>query len=92
MSSSAVDDVALARHVSVNEEGLEVVLADGRQLTVPLDWFPRLKHASPEAKANWELLGDGEGIHGEDADEDLSVAGLLAGTRPPEESSGVGSR
>lgn len=83
MSSLAPEVVALARHVSVTEDDLEVVLADGRRLTVPLDWFPRLKQASPEAKANWELIGDGEGIHWEEADEDLSVAGLLAGPRPP---------
>ena len=47
---------------------------------VPLSWFPRLDAAAPEALQRWELLGDGEGIHWPDADEDLSMAGLLAGS------------
>ena len=48
---------------------------------MPLTWFPRLLAANPSARANWQLLGDGDGIHWPDADEDLSVAGLLAGSR-----------
>jgi hypothetical protein len=54
-------------------------LADGRTIIVPLAWFPRLLHATPEQRRRWELLGDGEGIHWPDVDEDLSVAGLLRG-------------
>ena len=57
-----------------------VELVDGRTITAPLVWFPRLSQATEEQLANWELLGNGEGIHWPDVDEDLSVAGLLAGT------------
>jgi len=81
MSSSGPELRALARQVEVNEHELCVALADGRRIIVPLAWFPRLMAATPAARANWQLLGDGEGIHWPDADEDLSVAGLLAGTR-----------
>ena len=69
----------LARRVEVTADELRLDLADGRRLSVPLVWFPRLVAATPEARANFELLGDGEGIHWPDADEDLSVAGLLVG-------------
>jgi hypothetical protein len=50
-------------------------------ISVPLSWFPRLLRATPAARARWEILGDGEGIHWPDADEDVSVEGLLAGNR-----------
>lgn len=83
MSSSTVDTVPLARDVEVTEDELRVVLTDGRRLAVPLAWFPRLEAARPGARQRWELLGNGEGIHWPEADEDLSVAGLLAG--PPKQ-------
>jgi hypothetical protein len=70
----------LARRVEVTDDELTVVLADGRRISAPLAWFPRLLRATPEQRANWELLGDGEGIHWPSADEDLSVSGLLRGT------------
>jgi hypothetical protein len=60
---------------------LTVWLADGRTVTVPLVWFPRLLTANAQAREKWELLGDGEGIHWPEIDEDLSVEGLLAGSR-----------
>ena len=68
---------AKARGVSVGEDELTVLLADGRKISVPLAWFPRLLHATPDQRRNFELLGDGHGIHWPDIDEDLSVAGLL---------------
>lgn len=80
MSSSVVEANPRAQEVSVSEDELTVALADGRRISVPLAWFPRLLHASPAQRANWELLGDGEGIHWPDVDEDLSVAGILWGT------------
>jgi hypothetical protein len=83
MNTSTVEVRPLARHVEVTEHELRVELADGRRLAVPLQWFPRLLNASEEARQHWELLGDGDGIHWPDADEDLSVAGLLKGFRPP---------
>jgi len=81
MSTSPIEVRPLARTVEVTNDELIVGLADGRVITVPLVWFPRLVQADPAARRNWELLGDGEGIHWPDADEDLSVEGLLAGNR-----------
>ncbi len=81
MSSFPLEFKALATHVVVTEDELKVDLADGRSVSVPLTWFPRLLAATPEARAKWELLGAGEGIHWPEADEDLSVAGLLEGNR-----------
>ena len=81
MSTSPHEFRALARTVEVTDDELTVGLADGRTITVPLVWFPRLAQASAEARNKWELLGDGEGIHWPEADEDLSVEGLLAGNR-----------
>lgn len=81
MSTSPIELRPLARTVAVSDDELTVGLADGRVITVPLVWFPRLVRASAPARARWELLGDGEGIHWPDADEDLSVEGLLAGNR-----------
>ncbi|MGE0144382.1 MAG: DUF2442 domain-containing protein [Planctomycetota bacterium] len=72
-----------ATDVLVTADELSVALADGRRVIVPLAWFPRLLHASAEQRSNWRLLGDGEGIHWPDVDEDLSVAGLLRGTAAP---------
>lgn len=77
-------EVPAIQDLSVSEDSLEVDLADGRSLVVPLAWFPRLLHATPAERANWRLIGRGEGIHWEDVDEDISVAGLLAG-RPSAE-------
>jgi len=71
----------LASEVVVSEDELTVRLADGRRLSVPLVWFPRLLHASKEQRNRFELIGDGEGIHWEELDEDISIAGLLRGVR-----------
>ena len=80
MSSSPVDaGVAQAQRVSVTEDTLTVDLIDGRSASVPLGWFPRLVHGTPEERKNWRLIGRGEGIHWPDLDEDISVADLLAG-------------
>jgi Protein of unknown function (DUF2442) len=83
MSSSVVEANPRAQDVSVSQDELTVVLADGRRISVPLAWFPRLLHASPAQRSNWELLGDGEGVHWPEIDEDLSVAGILRGTPAP---------
>lgn len=66
-----------AASVAVTDERLMVSLADGRVLTVPTGWFPRLVAATPEQRADWRLIGDGSGIHWEAIDEDISIAGLL---------------
>jgi hypothetical protein len=79
MTSSVIEVKPLAQAVTVTESELIVDLADGRKISVPLVWFPRLFHAQESERENWELLGDGEGIHWPDVDEDLSIAGLLRG-------------
>lgn len=84
MSSSAPKTDPRIQDVEIGEDSLTVDLADGRRLAVPLTWFPRLLHATEEQRQNWQLLGDGEGIHWPEIDEDLSVAGLLRGTPSPE--------
>jgi hypothetical protein len=60
-----------------------VALADGRRISVPLAWYPRLLRATSEQRARYQLLGEGVGIHWPDLDEDLSVAGLLRGAKAP---------
>jgi len=67
------------KEVTLTDDELVVVLADGRRLATPLAWFPRLLSATPEQRARFELLGDGAGIHWPDVDEDLSAEGLLRG-------------
>jgi hypothetical protein len=69
--------------VVVDDDDLTVDLADGRRVSVPLAWFPRLLHANPAQRLNWRLLGAGQGIHWPDVDEDLSVEGLLRGAAAP---------
>ncbi len=69
----------LAQRVTIDAESLTVGLVDGRTITVPLDWYPRLVHGTPEERSNWRLIGQGEGIHWLDLDEDISVENLLAG-------------
>jgi len=68
----------LAVDVSFPPDALHVVLADGREVSAPLEWFPRLRAATSEQKRNWRLIGKGIGIHWEDVDEDISVESLLA--------------
>lgn len=79
MSTLAVEMHPQAQNINCTDDNLIVDLVDGRTISVPLVWFPRLSEASPSQLQNWELLGDGEGIHWPELDEDLSVAGLLAG-------------
>ena len=71
------------KHVSFTEDTLSVDLLDGRTITVPLTWYPRLLHATAEQRANWQVAGGGYGIHWPDVDEDLSVEGMLRGTPAP---------
>ena len=86
MTISTIEmEVPDAQRVTVTEDTLSVELSDGRAISVPLTWFPRLVHATPQERSNWRLIGKGQGIHWEDLDEDISVEGLLAG-RPSGES------
>ena len=77
--STLPDPVPAAQAVSFDDDSLVVDLADGRRISVPLAWFPRLLHATKKQRARFELLGGGEGIHWPDIDEDVSVEGLLMG-------------
>jgi hypothetical protein len=69
--------------VDVSDTTLTVTLRDGRTIAAPLDWFPRLKNATPEARTAWESVAAGHGIHWPRIDEDLSVEGLLQGQPAP---------
>jgi hypothetical protein len=74
-----------ALNVLLTDDTLSVDLSDGRSISVPLAWFPRLLHSTEHERNNWRLIGRGQGIHWEDVDEDISVEGLIAG-RPSGES------
>ena len=78
-------DVPHAVSVLIDEDTLTVELDDGRTVSVPVVWYPRLFHASKEERGNWRLIGKGQGIHWENVDEDISVEGILTG-RPSGES------
>jgi hypothetical protein len=80
MKTLAIEFHPQAHTIRCTDVDLIVNLLDGRTISAPLVWFPRLSQATPKELSNWELLGDGDGIHWPDIDEDLSVAGLLAGT------------
>jgi hypothetical protein len=71
------------RDVRFTEDAISVDLFDGRTITVPLAWYPRLLHATPEQRENWKIAGAGYGIHWPDIDEDLSTQGLLQGAPAP---------
>ena len=80
MSTSAIEmEVPFAEDVAVSDDTLCVDLSDGRTISVPLAWYPRLLRATPAERKRWRLIGRGLGIHWEDLDEDISVEGLLAG-------------
>jgi hypothetical protein len=79
MSTLAVETHPLARNVEFTDNDLIVSLVDGRKVTVPLVWFPRLSNASRSQLEHYELPGDGEGIHWPELDEDLSISSLLQG-------------
>lgn len=68
---------ALAKNVRFDAEMFHVRLADGREISVPLEWFPRLRNANEKQRKKWRLIGGGIGIHWEEIDEDISVAGLI---------------
>jgi len=88
MTTSAIEAAPRATEVSTTETELLVRLADGRTIIVPLGWFPRLSNATAEQRAQYELLGDGEYIRWPQVDEDLTVRGLLRGTRAPQKPAG----
>ncbi len=79
MTSSTLATDERVMDVTVTEDELTVSLMDGRRISVPLAWYPRLLHATPAQRENWQLAGAGYGIHWPEIDEDLSTEGLLRG-------------
>jgi hypothetical protein len=84
MTTLILETEPIANQVTVTDEKLIVHLADGRILSVPLSWYPRLLHASSVERQNWQLLGDGYAIEWTDLDEHIGIEGLLAGRRSGE--------
>jgi len=78
MSTLASKAVGDAVDVSFTDDEIIVALADGRRVSAPIEWFPRLLRATPWQRANWSLIGRGIGVHWEDIDEDISMRSLLA--------------
>jgi hypothetical protein len=84
MTTLTLETEPVANQVTVTGEQLIIDLTDGRKLSVPLDWYPRLMHASAEELHNWQILGDGYAIEWSDLDEHIGIEGLLAGRRSGE--------
>ena len=84
MSTLTLENEPLAVDLTITDERLTVGLGDGRSLSIPLAWYPRLEQASEAERANWNLLGGGYAIEWPDLDEHIGVAGLLAGRRSGE--------
>ena len=82
--AAAADERVLG--VECNDDSLSVSLRDGRVISVPLAWYPRLLSATPAQRQNWKIAGGGYGIHWPDLDEDLSTEGLLRGAPAPKAS------
>lgn len=80
MTTLAIEiEIPYAEDVLVTEDTLTVDMSDGRTISVPTAWYPRLLHATPEKRTNWRMIGRGHGLHWEDIDEDISLEDLLAG-------------
>ena len=77
--STAVSVESRIRHIEVTDETITARLVDGRVISVPLAWSWRLSDATPVQRANWKLIGDGDGVHWPDVDEDISAEGMLSG-------------
>ena len=84
MSTLVLEHECLAQKVVFAEDSFVVYLNDGRNISVPIIWFPRLLNGNKRERENYELIGDGEGIHWPDIDEDISVDGILDGRRSGE--------
>ncbi|MFA5903859.1 MAG: DUF2442 domain-containing protein [Desulfobacula sp.] len=78
-------EIPLVEDIKITKDTLSADLSDGRTISVPLEWFPRLLYATLKERKNWRLIGKGQGIHWEDIDEDISIEGLISG-RPSGES------
>ena len=78
LAAGKVRTDARATDVEIDQDSLHVTLMDGRIVSAPLEWFPRLRDASPSQRKNWRMIGPGVGIHWEEIDEDISIKSLLA--------------
>ena len=83
MTGSEISPGERVKGVHFGDDSFSVDLVDGRTITVPYAWYPRLLHATPEQRSNWVTAGGGYGIHWPDIDEDLSTQGLLRGAPAP---------
>jgi hypothetical protein len=90
MSTLVTEQDVFASSVAFSDDAMTVGLDDGRSLSVPLAWYPRLLHGSKTERENYTLIGRGEGIHWPTLDEDISVEGLLAGRRSAETDASLG--
>lgn len=90
MTISAIQMDERVKTVHLTEDTISVDLIDGRTITVPLVWYPRLLKATSEQRQNWEICGGGYGLHWEDIDEDLSTSGMLRGAPAPNATSVTG--
>ena len=80
MNTLTIDkQTVFAKNVTVGKDSITVDLSDGRTVSAPLVWYPRLLHGTPKERSNWRVIGKGEGIHWQDVDEDISVDNLLNG-------------
>mgnify|MGYP006451199571 CR=1 FL=1 len=79
MSTLKIEKEIFAKAISFTEDSMVVYLDDGRSISVPLAWYPRLNSGTAKEREHYELIGDGEGIHWPDLDEDISVEGIIAG-------------
>ncbi len=84
MNTLMLEIEPIALDVMVTDKKLTIDLADGRTIVVPLVWYPRLTHGTPQERQNWQLLGDGYAIEWPDLDEHIGLEGLLAGRRSSE--------
>ena len=84
MSTLVTERDVFAESVQFSDDSMTVNLDDGRSISIPLAWYPRLLHGSPPERTQFELIGDGEGIHWPALNEDISVEGLIAGKRSAE--------
>lgn len=90
--STAIRTEARIRSVDVTDEAIVAHLADGRIVSVPLEWSWRLSDATPQEREHWEIIGDGQGIHWPDVDEDISLDGMLRGVPAKRPSRSVGKQ
>lgn len=84
--TTSIDDVVTAKRIDVTDFALTVYLSDGRSISIPLEWYPRLAHATAEEQNDWRLIGGGIGIHWPLIEEDISVSALLEGRKSTESS------